>query len=464
MLLSRIDRLKWSGLAIDKVVGVTPQGWFSRQQIAGFAQAVGIAPLGGALDAAIVERQNTGGWVVAHELAHSSAGPRSRRARQPPRRRARARLLGRPSGATSPRRRSTSCTSTPPAPTCASPTGPLDLQGDVGLPDDEALDRARSPGRRRRGRHAVAHRHGRPTAASTAGPACEVPGEPDAGEGDGPLTFEQLDADGARRCRRARSAPANELGPIGKATPTRRRALVDRGRRVLAAGPGARRRAHAAHPPRRRRAARRATRSAAAPVRQRRRRRRAVELGDDLKVTWDGDRRRRRHADVTRLDLDRRRRRRGARSATRRPATSLTVKAIVSTRRRRRARAGHDHRRLEHDDRGVGRVRDRRPALRRPGRRQRLAQRRDLDRRPRRQRPEEDRRPRPPPALVARRPQARAGDDTRPLHGQRRRQRRPPGHRRAGGEQLPGRRSGRPTATRCSPSTTALGTHDAQRA
>ena len=69
-LLARLDRLKWTGLMIDKVVGVTPRGWFSRQQMPGLAQAVGAAPLGGTLDAAVVERQNTGGWVVAHELAH----------------------------------------------------------------------------------------------------------------------------------------------------------------------------------------------------------------------------------------------------------------------------------------------------------------------------------------------------------------------------------------------------------
>ena len=71
MLMSRIDRLKFSAEGVDKVIGVVPTGWFSRQLIDGFAEAVGVAPQGGGMDAAIVERQNTGGWVVAHELAHN---------------------------------------------------------------------------------------------------------------------------------------------------------------------------------------------------------------------------------------------------------------------------------------------------------------------------------------------------------------------------------------------------------
>lgn len=70
-LMHRLDRLKWNDPEIDKVIGVVPQGWFSRQQIEGFQQAVGIAPNGGGFDAGLVERQNTGGWIVAHELAHS---------------------------------------------------------------------------------------------------------------------------------------------------------------------------------------------------------------------------------------------------------------------------------------------------------------------------------------------------------------------------------------------------------
>jgi hypothetical protein len=69
-LLSRIDRLKLAAHA-DKVVGVVPEKWFSHQRIAGFEQAVGISPIGEGPEAMLVERQNTGGWVVAHELAHN---------------------------------------------------------------------------------------------------------------------------------------------------------------------------------------------------------------------------------------------------------------------------------------------------------------------------------------------------------------------------------------------------------
>ncbi len=68
-LIPRLDRLKHEAGA-DDVIGVVPQGWFSRQQIDGFAGAVGIAPMASPLDAGVVERQNTGGWVVAHELTH----------------------------------------------------------------------------------------------------------------------------------------------------------------------------------------------------------------------------------------------------------------------------------------------------------------------------------------------------------------------------------------------------------
>lgn len=70
-LMQRIDRLKYTAGDIDKVIGVVPQGWFARQQIAGFADALGIAPNGGGFDSGLAERQNTGGWVVAHEIAHS---------------------------------------------------------------------------------------------------------------------------------------------------------------------------------------------------------------------------------------------------------------------------------------------------------------------------------------------------------------------------------------------------------
>jgi len=69
-LLARLDRLKFAAGA-DKVIGVVPQGWFARQEIDGFKEAVGVAPHGGPLDTALVERQNTGGWVVAHDLAHN---------------------------------------------------------------------------------------------------------------------------------------------------------------------------------------------------------------------------------------------------------------------------------------------------------------------------------------------------------------------------------------------------------
>ena len=133
-LLARLDRQKWSGLAIDKVVGVTPRGWFSRQEMPALKQAVGVAPLGGTMDAAIVERQNTGGWVVGHELAHQlgwteEAGPHGNHLeaapapgywadgrKEHPRDDARLHaLLDRRRGR-------------------AAHHGPLDLQGDLGLP------------------------------------------------------------------------------------------------------------------------------------------------------------------------------------------------------------------------------------------------------------------------------------------------------------------------------------------
>ena len=68
-LIPRLDRLKYESGA-DDVIGIVPKGWFSRQQIDGFANAVGIAPMDSPLNAGIIERQNTGGWVVAHELTH----------------------------------------------------------------------------------------------------------------------------------------------------------------------------------------------------------------------------------------------------------------------------------------------------------------------------------------------------------------------------------------------------------
>ncbi len=149
-LLARLDRLKWTGLMIDKVVGVTPRGWFARQEMPGLKQAVGAAPLGGTLDAAIVERQNTGGWVVAHELAHQLGWTeQAGAARQPPRRGARARLLGR-RAPRHPRDHARLHALLDGGRGRAQDHRPLDLQADVGLPDEQARlargrrDRARA--------------------------------------------------------------------------------------------------------------------------------------------------------------------------------------------------------------------------------------------------------------------------------------------------------------------------------
>ena len=332
MLMPRLDRLKWSAAAIDKVVGVVPRGWFSRQQIDGFAKAVGISPLGGTLDAAIVERQNTGGWVVAHELAHQlgwteDAGAHGNHLDDEPapgywvdERRdipdddARLHAVQHRG-----RRR-------------AQPDRALDVQEDVGLPHDQALAgagataracaaasraRCRSParcqGRRRRDRRRRGELRASPTPAR-AGPA---------------------DVRAARRRRRrpadARVRRGNKLGPIGGDDRHGRRARRHRRRGLLAARPGPGRRALAAHPPRRRTCCSARALGRRAGGRRRPRRPPAPRsLGADLKVNWNGDRRRRRRADAHRRDLARRRRD-VALARRRETGTSLTVKASSSS-------------------------------------------------------------------------------------------------------------------------------------
>ena len=148
MLMSRIDRLKFSAEGVDKVVGVVPTGWFSRQLIDGFAEAVGIAPQGGGMDAAIVERQNTGGWVVAHELAHNYGWTETPGAHD-------MHLDDEPAPGywVAERRDIPSSTldimqfNTAGA-DVTQPDRALDVEEDVGLPHDQALDR-RDPGLRR---------------------------------------------------------------------------------------------------------------------------------------------------------------------------------------------------------------------------------------------------------------------------------------------------------------------------
>ena len=394
MLMSRIDRLKFSAEGVDKVVGVVPTGWFSRQLIDGFAEAVGIAPQGGGMDAAIVERQNTGGWVVAHELAHNYGWTETPGAHD-------MHLDDEPAPGywVVERRDIPSSTldimqfNTAGA-DVTQPHWALDVEEDVGLPHDQALDRG-DPGLRRSGDALSISGSVSQSGAVTAGPAYELPGE--AGDADGPLTFEQLDADGGVLQTRKFGA-VNKLGPIGNATskgdkhivtkdaafslqvpalPAARSLRIRRGEDVLLSR----------------------ARSAAAPVVERRdagarrdRRRPDAQL--------DGDRRRRRHAHLAGLDLARRwpdlalagRRDHGhvADDQGDRPA-----------RRRGHPRACDHDRRLEHDVGGVGRVHRRRPAGRRSRRLQRLHERRDLDREHGRQRSEADLRPWPPSALVA---------------------------------------------------------------
>ena len=199
---------------VDKVVGVTPAGLV-------------LAP-GDARPAAGRRRRAAGRRARRRDRRapeHRRLGRRARarpparldrgggRARQPPRRGARARLLGRRSAATSPRRRSTSCTSAPPAPSVRDTTGRW-----ISKKTWDFLTTKLSSGDRRRAgprppRHAVAHRHRQGRRRRDAGEA----GRGRAGRrtrARARSPFEQLDASGAVLQTR-RSAPANELGPIG---------------------------------------------------------------------------------------------------------------------------------------------------------------------------------------------------------------------------------------------------------
>jgi hypothetical protein len=282
MLMSRIDRLKFSAEGVDKVVGVAPTGWFSRQLIDGFAEAVGIAPHGGGMDAAIVERQNTGGWVVAHELAHNYGWTETPGAHD-------MHLDDEPAPGywVTERRDIPSSTldimqfNTAGA-SVTSPTGRWMskktwdylttklstgvIQGIAASGDALSFNGSVSQ-----------------SGAATAGPAYELPGEASAEEGSGPLTFEQLGADGGVLQTR-RFGAVNELGPIGNATskgdkhivtkdaafslqvpalPAARSLRIRRGEDVLLTR----------------------TRSAAAPVVNVATPAR-VELGDDLTLNW----------------------------------------------------------------------------------------------------------------------------------------------------------------------------------
>ena len=261
-----------------------------------------------------------------------------------------------------------------------------------------------------------------------AGDIAEVEGEPDAGEGEGPLTFEQLDArrrrppDPPLRRSATTSARSAAMPPPATSTPSpptprsrcgsrpspaRARLRIRRGADVLLR----------ARPP-----GRRADRRRHRPGGRRQGR---ARLGHDGHL--ERRRRRRRRADALRRALHGRRRARGSRSATRRRARSLTVKASLDL-------AGTDVRvRVTTTDGWNtttdvsapfsigGQLSDGQIVFNDWGTRRRL------DRRHRRRRRDEDRRPRPPPALVARRHQARLGLH-RPLHGQAGRQRRPQGH------------------------------------
>ena len=216
-LLARLDRQKWSGLSIDKVVGVTPRGWFSRQEIPALKQAVGVAPLGGTLDAAIVERQNTGGWVVGHELAHQlgwteEAGPHGNHLESVP---APGYWAGERkdipettldfmhfSTAGADERRVTDRWISKPtwdflASKLASPV--LGATAQQGLAAARTLSLTGTV---------------KADGSVVAGDMAEVEGEPDPGEGEGPYTFEQLDADGAVLQTR-HFGVSHDMGPIG---------------------------------------------------------------------------------------------------------------------------------------------------------------------------------------------------------------------------------------------------------
>ena len=215
MLMSRIDRLKFSAEGVDKVVGVVPTGWFSRQLIDGFAEAVGIAPHNGGMDAAIVERQNTGGWVVAHELAHNYGWTETAGAHD-------MHLDDEPAAGywVTERRDIPSSTldimqyNTAGA-DVRSPTGrwmskktwdylttKLSTGVIQGLASGDSLSVSGSVSQ---------------SGEAKVGPAYELPGDASAEEGSGPLTFEQLDAGGGVLQTR-RFGAVNKLGPIGNAT------------------------------------------------------------------------------------------------------------------------------------------------------------------------------------------------------------------------------------------------------
>ena len=345
------------------------------------------------MDAAIVERQNTGGWVVAHELAHNYGWTETPGAHD-------MHLDDEPApGYWVVERRDI-------------PSSTLDIMQFNTAGADVTQTTGRWMSKKTwdylttklstgviqgfASGHALSISGSvSQSGAVTAGPAYELPGE--VGDADGPLTFEQLDADGGVLQTRKFGA-VNKLGPIGNATskgdkhivtkdaafslqvpalPAARSLRIRRGEDVLLSR----------------------ARSAAAPVVERcdagaRRDRRQPD------AQLDGDRRRRRHAHLAGLDLARRwpdlalagRRDHGhvADDQGDRPA-----------RRRGHPRACDHDRRLEHDVGGVGRVHRRRPAGRRSRRLQRLHERRDLDREHGRQRSEADLRPWPPSALVS---------------------------------------------------------------
>ena len=419
-LLARLDRLKWTGLMIDKVVGVTPRGWFSRQAMPGLAQAVGAAPLGGTLDAALVERQNTGGWVVAHELAHQlgwteEPGQHGNHLDEVP-----------APGYWVDERRD--------IPETTRDFMHFSTDGaDVRKTTDRWISRPTwdflttklaSPVMGATAEQGLAAAQQRTLSLTgtvkadgsvVAGDMAEVEGEPDAGEGEGPLTFEQLAADGSVLQTR-RFGISSDMGPIGgdSATGDEHAVTADAafslrvpavdGARSLRIRRGADVLLERARP------AAAPTVDVTAPTAGAK-----VGIGADMTITLERRGRRRRCAHALRRALHGRRR--DLELARRRAHRRLADReGVARPRRQRRARPRDHHRRLEHRHRRLRAVQHRRPALRRQDRLQRLGQRRHLDRRHRRRQREEDRRPRPPPALVAGRHQARLGLHG-PLHG-----------------------------------------------
>lgn len=68
-MFTRLDRLIAGG-DHDRVIGVVPAGWFSRQEVAEFRSAGGLAPFASTTRSMLLDARAQAGWVASHELAH----------------------------------------------------------------------------------------------------------------------------------------------------------------------------------------------------------------------------------------------------------------------------------------------------------------------------------------------------------------------------------------------------------